>query len=198
MPLAVDILADILQHSTFDAEELERERAVVLQEIGQANDTPDDIIFDLFQERAFPDQPMGRPGARAAPRSSAASARDTVAGYLRRNYARRGMLLAAAGNIDHDALVALAAARLRRTCRRRARARSEPARYIGGDLREERELEQVHVVLGFPGFAFADPDYYAASVVSTGARRRHVVAPLPGDPREARPRLFDLFLHPCL
>src|ERR1700732_3919156 len=59
--LAVDILADILQHSVFDPAELERERTVILQEIGQANDTPDDIIFDLFQERAFPDQAMGRP-----------------------------------------------------------------------------------------------------------------------------------------
>ena len=61
MPLALDILADILQHSTFEPEELERERTVILQEIGQANDTPDDIIFDHFQECAFPDQAMGRP-----------------------------------------------------------------------------------------------------------------------------------------
>ena len=61
MPLAVDILGDILQHSVFDAEELERERTVILQEIGQAFDTPDDIIFDLFQEQAFPDQGLGRP-----------------------------------------------------------------------------------------------------------------------------------------
>ena len=61
VPLAVDILADILQHSVFDPTELDRERTVILQEIGQANDTPDDIIFDHFQERAFPDQAMGRP-----------------------------------------------------------------------------------------------------------------------------------------
>ena len=61
LPLAVDIIGDILQHSTFDAEELARERAVVLQEIGQAEDTPDDIVFDHFQSAAFPDQPMGRP-----------------------------------------------------------------------------------------------------------------------------------------
>src|SRR6516162_7755590 len=61
VPLAVDILADILQHSAFDPAELDRERAVILQEIGQANDTPDDIIFDHFQECAYPDQAMGRP-----------------------------------------------------------------------------------------------------------------------------------------
>src|SRR5215831_4508070 len=61
VPLAIDILADILQHSTFEAAELERERTVILQEIGQAWDTPDDIVFDLFQETAFPAQPLGRP-----------------------------------------------------------------------------------------------------------------------------------------
>ena len=65
MPLALDILADILQHSTFAAEEMERERTVILQEIGQANDTPDDIIFDHFQECAYPDQGYGPPGAGA-------------------------------------------------------------------------------------------------------------------------------------
>src|SRR6202162_4374996 len=62
LPLALDILADILLHSSFDPAELERERTVILQEIGQANDMPDDIIFDHFQERAFPEQSMGRPG----------------------------------------------------------------------------------------------------------------------------------------
>ena len=61
MPIAFDILSDILQNSVFDPKELSRERAVVLQEIGQANDTPDDIIFDHFQYAAFPDQPIGRP-----------------------------------------------------------------------------------------------------------------------------------------
>jgi predicted Zn-dependent peptidase len=163
--LAVDILADILQHSIFDPKELERERAVILQEIGQAFDTPDDIIFDLFQERAFPDQAMGRPVLGRAEIVRGID-RDTVASYMRRHYAAGGMLLAAAGNIDHDALVALA---------RRAFvhlsadgvASGEPARYVGGDLRESRDLEQVHVALGFPGFAYGDPDYYAASVVSS-------------------------------
>ncbi len=61
MALGADIIGDILTHSSFDPEELERERGVILQEIGQANDTPDDIIFDHFQETAYPGQPMGRP-----------------------------------------------------------------------------------------------------------------------------------------
>jgi predicted Zn-dependent peptidase len=163
--LGVDILADILQRSVFDPRELERERAVILQEIGQANDTPDDIIFDLFQERAFPDQAMGRPVLGRAEIIRRID-REAVAGYMRRHYAAPGMLLAAAGNLDHAELVQLAEAAFAGLPESRI-ARSEPARYVGGELRDERDLEQVHVVLGFPGFAFADQDYYAASVVSS-------------------------------
>jgi predicted Zn-dependent peptidase len=163
--LAIDILADILQHSVFDRNELERERTVILQEIGQAIDTPDDLIFDLFQERAFPDQAMGRP---VLGRSEIIRRidRDSVAHYMRRNYAAPGMLLAAAGNIEHEKMVALARRAFGELSRERV-AKSDPARYVGGDLREARDLEQVHVVLGFPGFPFGDPDYYAASVLSS-------------------------------
>ncbi|MDE2513594.1 MAG: insulinase family protein, partial [Alphaproteobacteria bacterium] len=164
VPLAVDILADILQHSTFEPAELERERAVILQEIGQAQDTPEDIIYDYLQEQAFPDQPMGRPvlGRAAIIR---AIARDAVAGYLTRNYAAPGMVLAAAGNCDHDTVVALAE-RAFAMLPKRGHAATEPARYVGGEYREDRDLEQVHVLLAFPGFTFTDPDYHAASVVS--------------------------------
>ena len=106
-PLVVDILADILQNSIFDAEELTRERAVVLQEIGQAEDTPDDIIFDHFQEIAFPDQAMGRPvlGRAEIVRDLP---RDIVAGYMASRYRAGQMVLAASGQLDHDALVAMA------------------------------------------------------------------------------------------
>jgi predicted Zn-dependent peptidase len=76
------------------------------------------------------------------------------------------MLLVAAGNVEHDALVALARRSFAQLPAQRV-ARTEPARYAGGDLREDRDLEQVHVVLGFPGFAYGDSDYYAASVVSS-------------------------------
>ena len=85
VPLALDILADILQNSTFEPEELERERTVILQEIGQANDTPDDIIFDHFQECAYPDQPMGRP-VLGRPEIIRRLGREAVIGYLRDHY----------------------------------------------------------------------------------------------------------------
>src|SRR5207248_7563923 len=104
VPLAVDILADILQHSVFDPVELDRERTVILQEIGQANDTPDDIIFDFFQERAFPDQAMGRP-VLGRPEIIQRLSREAVMGYLLDHYGAARMVLSAAGNLDHARLV---------------------------------------------------------------------------------------------
>jgi predicted Zn-dependent peptidase len=165
VPLAVDILADILQHSAFDPVELDRERTVILQEIGQANDTPDDVIFDFFQERAYPDQAMGRP-VLGRPEIIESIGRESVAGYLRDNYAAPRMVLAAAGKIDHDALVAQAESAFSGLARASA-ARTESAVYMGGDFREQRDLEQVHVVLGFSGVSYGDPDHYAATVLST-------------------------------
>src|SRR6201981_2399074 len=85
LALGVDIIGDILTHSTFDPDELERERGVILQEIGQANDTPDDIIFDHFQEKAYPDQPMGRP-VLGRPEIIRRLGREDVVTYLRDHY----------------------------------------------------------------------------------------------------------------
>ncbi|HEX4617769.1 MAG TPA: pitrilysin family protein [Stellaceae bacterium] len=165
VPLALDILADILQNSTFDPEELERERTVILQEIGQANDTPDDIIFDHFQECAYPEQAMGRP-VLGRPEIIRELRRDAVVAYLRDHYGARRMVLAAAGNLEHERLVDLADTLLSDLPAERA-VSTEPARYAGGERREDRDLEQLHLVLGFPGVTLQDPDYYAASVLST-------------------------------
>ena len=163
--LALDILSDILQNSTFQPEEIERERAVILQEIGQANDTPDDIVFDHFQECAYPDQAMGRP-VLGSPEIIRKIERETVIGYLRKHYGAQRMVLAAAGHVDHDRLAELADNLLGGLPAERP-ATTEPAYYAGGDRREQRDLEQLHLVLGFPGVVLGDPDYYAASVLST-------------------------------
>jgi predicted Zn-dependent peptidase len=163
--LALDILADILQHSTFEPSELERERTVILQEIGQANDTPDDIIFDYFQERAFPGQAMGRP-VLGSPEIIKKLARKSVVSYLKNHYSASRMVVSAAGNLDHDKFVALAETLLSDLPAERA-VGTEPARYVGGEHRQDRDLEQLHLVLGFPGLKLDDPDYYAAAVLST-------------------------------
>ena len=164
VPLAVDLLSDILQHSVFDQEELQRERAVVLQEIGQALDTPDDIIFDLFQSAAYPDQPLGQP-VLGRPDVVAALTREALIDYLGTHYRGGDMVLAAAGNVDHDALVDIAGAAFS-ALQSGTNTVPTDARYSGGEYREDRELEQVHLVLGFRGASFHDADFYDQSVLS--------------------------------
>ncbi|HYG85514.1 MAG TPA: pitrilysin family protein [Azospirillum sp.] len=163
--LALDIIADMLQHSLLDEGELMRERTVVLQEIGQAADTPDDIIFDHFQATAYPDQALGRPVLGSA-EIVGQLPRSALVDYLGRHYAGPSIVLAAAGRIDHDRFVAMAEkafAHLPAT----ALPQVEPAAYRGGDYREARDLEQLHLVLGFDGVGVHDPDFYAHSVLST-------------------------------
>ena len=163
--LALDILSDILQHSVFDKEELERERAVILQEIGQANDTPDDVIFDLFQKTSFPNQPVGRPilGTIELVRTMP---RDALMSYMKEHYVAGRMVVAAAGNLDHDQLVT-AVQKVFSDIAIGVNIAQEPARYTGGEARQSRDLEQVHLALGFEGVSFSDPDYFALSVMST-------------------------------
>lgn len=165
VPLALDILADILQNATFDDEELKRERAVVLQEIGQAHDTPDDLIFDNFQLTAYPDQPLGRPVLGSADVVRGMT-RETIMDYMRQAYASDRMVLAAAGRVDHDALVKFAERRFG-GLQPNGSLISEPAQYGGGEQRVDRDLEQLHLVLGFPGVSYGDDDFYAATIMST-------------------------------
>jgi predicted Zn-dependent peptidase len=165
LELAVDLLADILQHSTFDEEELARERGVVLQEIGQVQDTPDDLVFDLFQETAFPGQALGRSILGPAEIVSTMS-RTSLIDYMAGNYGPRRMVLAAAGKVEHGRLVDLAQ-RLLRELPEPAVPKVDPASYTGGELRETRDLEQAHVMLGLPAFSYLDDDFYALQVLST-------------------------------
>ncbi|HEX6101967.1 MAG TPA: pitrilysin family protein [Alphaproteobacteria bacterium] len=165
VPIAVDILADILQHSTFDPAELERERAVILQEIGQAEDTPDDIIFDHLQLTAFPEQALGRP-ILGSPEIVRRLDREAVRSYMRTRYGASSMILVGAGRVEHEALVRLAERHFAQLPAKADLAR-EPAAFVGGERRDQKELEQVHLVLGFAGLPHTDPDYYAASVYST-------------------------------
>jgi predicted Zn-dependent peptidase len=165
LALGADIIGDILTHSSFAPDELERERGVILQEIGQANDTPDDIIFDRFQETAFPGQPMGRPVLGTEP-GIRNMERAQLTGYMRRQYAAGNVVLAAAGALEHETVVELARQHF-------ADLPSEmpapfvPGIYKGGEFREARELDQVHIVLGFPSAAYADIDYYPSLLLST-------------------------------
>ena len=168
LALAVDMIGDILQNSVFEEIELERERAVVLQEIG----TPEDVIYDNLQATAFPDQPMGRP-VLGPPEIVAAMSRASLVGYMGAHYTAPRMILGAAGRLDHDALVKMAE-KIFAGLGDGGEEKSEPfARpfapisYAGGDHREPRPLEQAHLVIGFDGVGYHDPDYYPLAIAST-------------------------------
>lgn len=164
LDIGVDIIADILKDPRFDEDELELERDVIVQEIGTARDTPDDRVFDLFQETAFPDQPLGRSilGTEASLDALDASA---LTRFRAAHYGTSRMILSAAGAVDHDELVALGQHHL--TDIQQANGTiAAAARYAGGELREERTFEQVHLVLGFEGVAINDDRVYAAQVLS--------------------------------
>jgi predicted Zn-dependent peptidase len=163
--LALDIVSDILMNSTFADDELARERTVVLQEIGQANDTPDDIIFDTFQENAYPDQPLGR-AILGTTDIVSRMPRETLKGYIDAQYGSDRMILSAAGNLDHDVLAGLAEKAFAGVSPSQAEA-PIPGVYTGGDNREIRDLEQAHLVMGFNGVGYDDDDYYPLAVLST-------------------------------
>ncbi|NKD55104.1 MULTISPECIES: M16 family metallopeptidase [unclassified Haematospirillum] len=163
--LATDIIADILQHSVFDPEELKREQSVIVQEINQAEDTPDDIVFDHFQATAYPDQAMGR-AVLGTPETVRSIDRETLKRYMNSTYSTHSTVIAAAGHIDHDSFVHL----VEKTFTSLPVFPSvtpEKALYKGGESRQDKNLEQVHLVLGFDGVAYDHPHFYATAVLST-------------------------------
>ncbi len=165
MPLAIDILADILMDSKFDEDELEREKHVILQEIGAAHDTPDDIVFDRFTETAFRHQTLGR-SILGTPETVRAFTSQQLRGFLERQYAADRMIVVAAGAVDHDAFVREVEKRLGAFQPRCEATLPTLAHYVGGDFRESRDLMDAQIVLGFEGRAYHVRDFYASQVLS--------------------------------
>lgn len=161
--LALDILADILTESTFDREELEREKGVILQEIGAVEDTPDDLVFDFFNAAAFPDQAIGRP-ILGTPEGVAAFDRDRIGSYLAHHYQGGGMVVGAAGAVDHARIVDEAGTLFASLGPRAKAPVAASARYVGGERRLKRRLEQAHIVVGWEGLPFEHPDHYAMQI----------------------------------
>jgi predicted Zn-dependent peptidase len=165
VPLALDVLADIVLNPAFDPAEIETERHVILQEIGQALDTPDEVIFDWLQEVAFPDQPMGRPILGPAERVAAFAEAD-FRRFTRDHYGPDHMILSAAGAVDHEAIVAEASALFGGLSPVGPRV-PEPARFAPGERREVEALEQVHFALAFEAPGWRDPRVHTAQVYAT-------------------------------
>jgi predicted Zn-dependent peptidase len=171
LPLAIDLLSDIFLHSSFDADEIERERSVILQEISQAEDTPDDYIHDLFNLDFFRDHPIGLP---------ICGRQDTVTGFRREDiisffksrYRPERVVVAAAGNIRHAALVEEMAARLgfidgnHRNIAPKAAGEMMP-KMASGVYPHVKALEQVHLCLGMAGIHQTHPKRYVGYVLNT-------------------------------
>lgn len=160
--LAVDVLADILRNPVFDPHEIETERHVILQEIGQAHDTPDDVIFDWLQAKAYPDQPIGRT-ILGETENVARFGREDLTAFVKEHYGPGQMILSAAGAVDHEALVAQAEALFGDMPSREALS-AETARFHGGEARQIKDLEQAHMALAFEAPGYRDPAFYTAQI----------------------------------
>lgn len=165
VPLAVDILADILTESKFDAAELEREQHVILQEIGAAHDTPDDIVFDRFTETAFRHQTIGR-SILGTPETVKSFTSKQLHSFMDQHYGAERMVAVAAGDIKHDDFVREVESRLGKFRTRATGASPQLAHYVGGDFREDRDLMDAQIILGFEGRAYHVRDFYASQVLS--------------------------------
>ncbi|PPB81092.1 putative Zn-dependent peptidase [Albidovulum inexpectatum] len=165
VPRAFDVLSDILLNPLFRDADIETERHVILQEIGQALDTPDDVIFDWLQEVAYPDQPLGRTILGPAKLVERFDAEDLRA-FVAEHYGPDRMIVAAAGAVEHDQIVRLAEAAFGALAPRGG-GEFDPARWGGGERREVKDLEQVHLTMAFPAPSVRDDDYYIAQVYAT-------------------------------
>ena len=163
--LAIDVLSDMVQRPTFPDKEIEKERGVIVQEIGMTNDTPDDLVFDLYQETAYPDQALGAPILGTADIVQSMT-KETLFDYVDRFYTPSRLVLSAAGNLNHDDVVRWAEKYFIDLPHDKER-QDIHAQYGGGEIRQEKNLEQSHIVLGFKGIHKAHDDYYAAILLGT-------------------------------
>ena len=165
LEVAMDIIADIVFNATIEPSELERERGVVLQELAQAEDDPDDLVFEFAQGKSFPGHPLGRP-ILGTPELVKQFTREDMQNYLRHHYFPENMVLAVAGNIRHADVMALAEVHFKGKDNRGSSAHLA-AEYKGGSAIIERDLEQLHLLLSFKSVSFHHPDYYALQMLST-------------------------------
>ncbi len=161
---ALDVLADIVLNASFPEEELRKERDVVIQEIKQTTDTPDDIIFDYLQAQAFSGQPLGRAILGPAEKVAAYTA-DDLRRYRERFYKAGNICICAVGNIEHQTFAEMAAKRFA-FLPADNNGSVPPQKYAGGFFSEKRDIEQAHLLLGFEGVSYHDEDYYPAAILS--------------------------------
>ncbi len=162
--LGLDVIADIVQNSVMNKDRVEKEKGVILQEINMTNDTPDKLVFDLYNEAAYPDQPLGRPILGPAETVKKIISQD-LSNYRNTQYTANRMIISAVGNINHEEFV--------EACRQRftnvsthTMPDAEKAVYQEGERRLNKPNEQVNLVLGFEGASYTHPDYYTERVLA--------------------------------
>jgi predicted Zn-dependent peptidase len=164
LPLGVDVLGDIVSEPLLDPDELAREQHVVIQEIGAAQDVPEDWVFELFQEAAFPGQAIGR-SILGTPDSIRSHSVADLKQFLATHYSGPRTVLAAAGNLDHGAVVRLAEEHLQRLGAHQPDA-PEPGSYKGGEWTEERPVQEAQILMGFAAPSYHDRAFHAAHLLS--------------------------------
>lgn len=161
---AVEFLSDIIQNSVFKEEEIKKECDVILQELAMVNDTPDDIIFDYFQDVAFPNQALGAPIIGNKKNILKFQKKDFLL-YTKNQYNYGNMAVVASGNITLNELKKLTEKYFDNLSSNKIE-KVQKAKYFGGDFYKQKKLEQIHCVLGYEGFSYLDDDYYKAQILA--------------------------------
>ena len=164
VPLAIDVISDILLNPVFDQKELEVERGVILQEIGQSLDTPDDVIFDWLQEAAFPDQPLGRTILGPSQLVKNFSREDLLT-FVNEQYGPEQMVLSAAGSVDHEKIVSQVKSLFDKK-ETGSKAVMSASNYNGGEKQVDKDLEQAHFALAFEAPGYRDEAIYTSQIYS--------------------------------
>lgn len=166
LPVAQDILADIFLNSTFDPSEIDRERNVILQEILEGEDTPDDHVHDLFHLNYWPGHPLSFPVCGNAETVGSFQQSDFLR-FIAERYRPNRIVIAAAGNVDHERLVEWADKSFGGLAGTVERPAAPDPQAQSGVLATERPIEQVHICIGLPGIALTAPERYAAYLFNT-------------------------------
>lgn len=163
--LALDVLSDMVQRSTFPDQEMEKERGVIIQEIGMTNDTPDDVVFDLYQECAYPKQSLGAPILGTTDIIQTID-KQVLFDYVRSFYNAKNLVISASGNVPHADMLKYVQ-KYFTDLPDTEKSQYKVADYKGGHIYTDKDLEQSHVVMGFQGVRKTAPDYYSAILLST-------------------------------
>ena len=195
LDLAMDVVCDLATHPTFDPKELEKEKGVVLEEISMAEDTPEDLVHEILMLANYGDQPVARPILGTAERISGYR-RENLVNYWSSMYRPQNAVLSIAGNYDWARVQALLEKHL-------GAWKSEGLRAHGCDtqsvaptcLAREKEIEQVHICLGFPGLSIGDPRNYELSLFNSvygGAMSSHLFQKI----REESGMAYTVYSYP--